>query len=127
MFSLCPQPVFLIPRIFCSEVSSDQQKRKKKTSAFLLHTNEESLTIFNLTETFHHWNGEALLFERNTQSSPLPYCISGRENRNRQISFFIAKSLDGDSLLHIFCEEKDKNLSYLSLHAFVFHTKLIVL
>lgn len=61
------------------------------------------------------------------QTSPLPHCISGRENKNREISFFLAKSLDGDNLLHIFQEEKDKNLSYLSLCAFVLHTKLIVL
>lgn len=41
--------------------------------------------------------------------------------------FFLGKALDGDNLLHIFREEKDKNLSYLSLRAFVFHTKLIAL
>lgn len=44
-----------------------------------------------------------------------------------KLPFFLVKALDGDNLLHIFCEEKDKNLSYFSLHAFVFHTKLIAL
>lgn len=68
------------------------------------------------------------LFSLEEICRPVPYLtVSGTEKRNSEISFFIAKSLDGDNLLPISQEEKDKNLSYLSLHAFVFHTKLIVL
>lgn len=61
---------------------------------------------------------------------PVPSLTVSQEKKEKMEKtsfFFLGKALDGDNLLHIFCEEKDKNLSYLSLRAFVFHTKLIAL
>lgn len=111
ILSLCPKPVLLtfFPRTLPHEVARHQKKKKKNASAFLPCTNGESFIVFNLTEAFHYWNGEALFFGRSMQATSLPPPISGRGNRNRQkFFFFITKSLDEDNLLHIFHARRER-------------------
>ena len=68
---------------------TNRTKRKKRLLFF--HIKMKKFSQF-LTWQKHSTVGRGKPFslEKNMQASPLPHCMSGRENRNREILFYIA-------------------------------------